>query len=58
MYLNGQVPLEDDTFKKILLQNVQYIKRVEHMLNHSGAAGSSDTMKSLTLNQLVEDKRD
>jgi len=51
MYLSGQVPIEDDTFKKLLLHNIQYIKRVDNLLTH---AESVDNMKSLTLNQVIQ----
>jgi len=51
MYLNGQVPIEDDTFKKLLLHNIQYIKRVDNLLTH---AESFDNIKSLTLNQVIQ----
>jgi hypothetical protein len=54
MYLSGQVPIEDDTFKKLLLHNVQYIKRVDHFLTHM----DQNPQKSLTLNQLLHDRRD
>jgi hypothetical protein len=55
MYLSGQVPIEDDTFKKLLLHNVQYIKRVGHFLTHMD---HQNPQKSLTLNQLIHDRRE
>ena len=54
MYLSGQVPIEDDTFRKLLLHNVQYIKRVDHFLTHM----DQNPQKSLTLNQLINDRRE
>lgn len=54
MYLSGQVPIEDDTFKKLLLHNVQYVRRVDHFLTHM----DQNPQKSLTLNQLIHDRRE
>jgi hypothetical protein len=54
IYLSGKVPIEDDTFRKLLLHNVQYIKRVDHFLTHM----DQNPQKSLTLNQLINDRRE
>ena len=45
IYLSGEVPMEDESFKKLLLSNVHFIERVERTMAFAGA----DAEKSLTL---------
>jgi hypothetical protein len=45
IYLSGEVPMEDESFKKLLLSNVHFIEKVERTMAFAGA----DAEKSFTL---------
>ncbi len=45
IYLNGEVPMEDEAFKRLLLQTVHFIEKVEKTLEFAGV----DQEKSYTL---------
>lgn len=51
MYIGGNVPIEDEALKKLLIQCNHFIHKVEHTVKYS-----HDHEKSLGLDQLLREK--
>lgn len=51
MYANAQVPREDEAFKRLLVQNVQYLRRLEQL------SAFNEGEKVLSIDRLVKEKK-